>query len=323
MVMTSRALSVCALLLVVPVSWGQSTALNANSGGKEKKTPTEVKPGQSVMVPAEKKPATPSNADLRRVLGMTVDMPTPQRLQVQDVLNILAEKLGARGERLDIFVDQAAIKSQVPDLKSFFELEVNFATRSGHMTVQQVLEQIASETSVGVDVTYLLRQHRVEIVPVDNARIDYLLDRGATIEFKDTPVSQAIDELSDAAGLTIAVDPRCGSDVLSKPISLRAGQDMSVRGVLECLADMNDLRLIIDEHRVFLTTEAQYLKRLRSRLDEAKLQREHEPMINVPNAASFGLGGLGGMGGGMVVPVREPERPRQYGRRPRLDGASQ
>lgn len=320
--MTSRVLSVCALLFVVPVAWSQSTALNASPGGKEKKAP-ETKPAPSVMVPAEKKPAPPATAELRRVLGMTITIPAPRRLTVKEVLDVLSEDIAARGQRLDIFVDHAAIKAQVPDLQNFFELEVNFPRESRHLTVQQALEQIASETSIGVDVTYLLRQGRVEIVPVENTRIDYLLDRGAMIEFKDTPVSQALDELSDAAGLTIAVDPRCGSDVLSKPVSLRAGQDMSVRGVLECLADMNDLRLIIDEHRVFLTTEAQYLKRLRSRLEEAKLQHEVGPTVTLPGAGSVGLGGPGGLGGGMVAPAREPERPRQYGRRPRVDGASQ
>jgi hypothetical protein len=48
---------------------------------------------------------------------------------------------------------------------------------------------------------------------------------------------------------------------------------MSVRGILESIADTHDLKIIVDAHRVTVMPQTAYLKRLRDQAEEAAALR--------------------------------------------------
>src|SRR6185369_12382742 len=103
--------------------------------------------------------------------------------------------------------------------------------------------------------------------------IQILLDQGIAIQFRDVPLRFAIEDLADRTGLTVMVDPRCGVG-LSSSVTLQTQNDVSVRGILSSWADMFDLKLMINDHRVFLMPRAEYLKKLADQGEEVHLLKK-------------------------------------------------
>jgi hypothetical protein len=67
------------------------------------------------------------------------------------------------------------------------------------------------------------------------------------------------------------IDPRCGAE-LNKSVNVRAQNDISPRGILTSWADMFELKLVVDDHRVLLMPRADYLKKLRDQVEESQLR---------------------------------------------------
>ena len=115
-----------------------------------------------------------------------------------------------------------------------------------------------------------MRDGFVLITECENAHAQVRLGESIKVRYQAAPIQRILDDMTDQFGITIVVDSG-SANVLTLPFTVRSNNDLSLRGLLESIADSNDLRLIVDEHRVFLTSRASHLRRLRDRLEEAEL----------------------------------------------------
>src|SRR5262249_16655720 len=101
-----------------------------------------------------------------------------------------------------------------------------------------------------------------------------------------------IEHAAARYGLEIVIDPRC-NEALRKSLPIRADSTMTIRSILELIAETHDLKILLRDHDIFVTTQEQHLKRLRERIEELRLRRE--------------LGLLGSTPGEEVLPNPAPD----------------
>jgi hypothetical protein len=248
-------------------------ALAATAVRSDEEADKAAKDKAAIEALEAKLPAATS-ASLRRFLFEKVEIPDAFRsapVPLKIVLGYLSERAAQRGESLQIMIDKQAFKDAAPDSADLLDAPIEFSAFVRSMTYRQVLELTLSQ--LPGDATYLVREGYVVIVTAAVARIDRLLERRVAIEFRNKPLIAAIEDLSERTGLDIAVDSRC-DDGNKKVVTLQTEKGMTVRGILESIADMNDLKIVVTAHRVTVLPHSIYLKRLGDQVQEAKLRRE-------------------------------------------------
>jgi hypothetical protein len=194
-----------------------------------------------------------------------------QKVPFRLVLKYLVDKLALLKQPLDVVIDQASFnKATAGDTFDLLEVDVTFPPFLPTATVQECLE-IALRQVPTDNATFLIRNGRIDILTSDESNINVLLDKGIAIQFREFPLKLAIEELAEHTGLTVMIDPRCGAE-LNKSVNVRAQNDISPRGILTSWADMFELKLVVDDHRVLLMPRADYLKKLRDQVEESQLR---------------------------------------------------
>jgi hypothetical protein len=221
-------------------------------------------------------PAT--STSLRRLLSEKVKIPDPFRaapVALRIVLGYLDFRTVVdKSESLPIVFDKKAFKDDVPDaFDSLLDTPIEFSTFANSLTYRQVLEH--SIRQLPADATFLIRDGLVVILPGAAAKIDRLLQRKIAVEFRGKPLVATLDELADLSGISIAIDPR-SEEMQKKTVDARFSGDVSVRGILDSLADLHDLKILVSADRVAVLPQSVYLKRLRDRGEETRLLRETE-----------------------------------------------
>ena len=260
-----------------------AAALIAIAGGpvrSDEEADKAEKEKAAIQALVNKLPAATS-ASLRRLLSEKVEIPAEFRtapVPLKIVLQYLGEHAAQRNESLPFMIDKQAFKDAAPDAVDLLDFQIEFPTFLRSMTYRQALE--LSMSQLPGDATYLIRDDLIVIVSGTAAKIDRLLDRKVAVEFRNKPLAAAIEELSDRSGVGIAVDPRC-DDTNKKAVTFQTEQGMTVRGVLESIADMHDLKIVVTAHRVTVLPQSVYLKRLGDQVQEVKLRREigNDPSI--------------------------------------------
>ncbi|HEX3314618.1 MAG TPA: hypothetical protein VHR72_06980, partial [Gemmataceae bacterium] len=147
---------------------------------------------------------------------------------------------------------------------------ITFSKFTAKLTVRQYLD-LAVQQLPG-DASYIVRGGLVVVAPAKSLKLDRLLHRRITIDLRGKSVVEALEAVADLSGVSIVVDRRC-SDAPAALVELRTNNDMSVRGILESIADTHDLKIIVDAHRVTVMPQTAYLKRLRDQAEEAAALR--------------------------------------------------
>jgi hypothetical protein len=250
--------------------------------------------GLAFLVFAQENPPQKSNggkntatasrsAAARKALAERIEVPEEFRKPGQPVplrlaLAYIDEKLANQNKTLPFAVEQATFKDgNNGDPLDILESNVSLPPFFKSMTVQEMLEIMLKQAPIPT--TYLLRNGHIVILARDAANIHGLLDQGIAIQFRDVPLKFAIEDLADRTGLTVMVDPRCGAG-LSTSVTLQTQNDVSVRGILTSWADMFDLKMMVNDHRVFLMPRAEYLKKLHDQLEESHLLQKIGPELS-------------------------------------------
>jgi hypothetical protein len=221
--------------------------------------------------------STPSrSAAVRQALAERIDVPEEfrkpgQPVPLRSALSYIDEKLANQNQQLQIDVERESFKAANGDPIDILESNVSLPPFFKSMTVQETLEIMLKQAPIPT--TYLIRNGHIVILARDAANIHGLLDQGIAIHFREVPLKYAIEDLADRTGLTVMVDPRCGAG-LSSSVSLQTQNDVSVRGILSSWADMFDLKLMINDHRVLLMPRAEYLKKLADQGEEVHLLKK-------------------------------------------------
>jgi len=222
------------------------------------------------------------SAAARKALAEPIEVPEEfrkpgQPVPLRSALSYIDERLANGNQLLQIDVEHASFKDGSGDPLDILETSVSLPPFFRSMTVQEMLEIMLKKAPIPT--TYLIRNGHIVILARDAANIHTLLDHGIAIQFRDVPLKFAIEDLADRTGLTVMVDPRCGAG-LSSSVTLQTQNDVSVRGILTAWADMFDLKLMINDHRVFLMPRAEYLKKLHDQLEESHLLQKIGPELS-------------------------------------------
>src|SRR5262249_20641817 len=103
--------------------------------------------------------------------------------------------------------------------------------------------------------TYLVRNGVLEITTGRRAAPEYLLRQKVLATFTRQPLQDALDDLADAAAVSVIVDGRVG-DKAQKPVTATWKKDVNVETAVQLLADMVDLKAARVGGNLYVTTPA-------------------------------------------------------------------
>jgi hypothetical protein len=213
-----------------------------------------------------------TSASLRRLMNEKFDIPDAFKagpVPFKIVLKYLTDAANARGRELEIAVDQRAFDTSMNIL---LDENVELPIFMRKLTVDQWLEITLSQ--LPGQARYRIRNGVVEITTAEKASVAQALKQNVVVDFQSRTPASALEELSDLTGLSIGIDPTCEEVVLKRIVSLRTNKDTTLRAVLETIADSCEFKLLVTDERVMVLPQAVYMKRLRDRLEETKVQRE-------------------------------------------------
>jgi hypothetical protein len=233
--------------------------------------------GEARAAKREEVPCKPAaETSVQIILSQRLEIP-PEfkgiKFPVKTTLRYLQDVLMSRGFELRLMIDHRSFVDSHPNSNQFELAEVGFEfpefVRS--MTCRQYLDLVVKQ--LPVDACVHVSGGVLVVTTPDAVKLDRLLDRKIAIDLRKKTVVEAFEEVSALSGVSIVVDPRC-NDGQKSDVMLRTNNDMSVRGILESIADIHDLKLVADSHRVTVLPRAVYLKRLRDQAEEAAALRE-------------------------------------------------
>lgn len=211
----------------------------------------------------------------RKALAERIEVPEEfrkpgQPIPLRSFLSHIDEVLADRKQNLPFVIDDTSFKdANMGDPLDLLDSPVSFPPFMKTASVQELLE-IALRQVPTRNATFIVRNGRIEIMTHEAAGIQSLVDKGVTTQFRDVPLKIAIEDLADQMGFTVMIDPRCGA-ALSTSVSLQSQNDISARGILSSWADMFDLKLLVNDHRVLLMPRTDYIKKLQEQAEEAHL----------------------------------------------------
>jgi hypothetical protein len=219
--------------------------------------------------------------ELLAVLNEVIDLKDFQQdMTLKEALGLFQEKLNAKYKEEDvlpILVDDAAFKSADPDAPDVYDTPVRFPPFPRKMPAATAL-RIALSKIPTKNGTYLLRQGFVEVTTLEAASPKQLLRQRVMANFKQYPLHDAIESLSEQTGLNVVLDQRAG-DKLKTPVTATFGNGITLEGALRLLTDMTDLKLYITDEFVYVTTPVnakQMHKERREAEEEAERDRQRK-----------------------------------------------
>ena len=231
--MTRTSLSVRVALLVLAV--GLAAAATARSG------PPEESQRLILLLPKE--------IDLKDV---------PDKLKLKDVLELISMYLTKlnMGKEVRVLVDLNAFQAADAKMTSdeILGQDVDIPAFPKQMSVAELL-RLSLGKLPGRNATYLIRPGVLEITTRKEASPASLLQRRVAAAFTGRPLKDAIGELCEQTGASVVLDPRAG-EKLKTPVTATFRNDTSLGAALRMLADVNDLKLVVLEDGLYITTPA-------------------------------------------------------------------
>jgi len=124
-----------------------------------------------------------------------------------------------------------------------------------------------------------------------------LIKRGlVNATFKNKPLSEAIDEIAEATGATLAVSPLLPAAIRQTPVTVRFA-NTPVEAAVRTLCEMTECGVIEDANVLLITTRERAAARAKE--DAQKLKDRQPPVGFAP--------GFGGLGGGIGAVAAQPD----------------
>jgi hypothetical protein len=198
---------------------------------------------------------------LMRLLDEKVDL---KELKDGPSFLSLGEWAQARGKELPIFVDVKAfqdenslalIRGEIPPPKL---LGLPSRMRLGDL-LQALVGQFEEESTI------LIRKGRVEITTKKAASRDNLLKQTFVASFDQQPLELVLEDLADITGVSVIADGRT-KDKIRTAVTARFRNDVTLRDALRMVTESAELKLVILQGGLFVTTpsHAQVLERCRT-----------------------------------------------------------
>jgi hypothetical protein len=248
-------------------------------------------------------------------------------IQFKEVVEILQDLLAKAGKNVRMYVDEEAFREESPD-GSVNDAQVRYKGLRSKATINQLLRQAIKQ--LPIPTAFVIRGGHLDIVPAIRTEKKYLLNQTFHAEFKDRPLMQAIEELSELTGVSIIMDSRV-KEKATTPVTGRFHEDVAVQDAVRMLTDMADLKMVYLVTGIYVTTPehaAVMQKELKQIYEAAPVALPGQG--GIPRGSLPGFGGLGGglPGGGLVPsqmgvePLESPLAPPLPPSRRRVDAAA-
>jgi hypothetical protein len=231
---------------------------------------------------ADGPPATPTQ-QIIKLLHQDIDLTliqNNQKIRIKDVLEYAGDRLKTlnKGNKVAILLDVNAFKRGREEATSegLLGTEVDILAFPKMLKISTFL-RLALENIETKNATYLIRPGLIEITTLEQASPEALLRRKVSATFADTPLGQAMQELSDQTGASVILDVRV-RDKLQQPVTLTFRHDTSLGAALRMLADMAGLKLAVLNSGLYVTTP----QNART-LQQEERRRQQEERRNQPD----------------------------------------
>ncbi len=195
---------------------------------------------QPVAVPRPVRPL----AEARKKMAETIDIDNPMVGSLKDVLKNLAEKYGFP----TMSVDLGAFKEENPEAANIYDTAVSLSAPK-RITRSKILKMVLGHVEPR-NATFLVLPTYVDITTQEHSAPQR---QPIMATFAGKPLAEALDDLADMTGISILVDARAG-DKARTPITARFQQETSLVTAVAVLADMADLKLMVVNNLLYVTS---------------------------------------------------------------------
>lgn len=176
------------------------------------------------------------------------------QMSLQQALG-LASEYGTSGRipgTVPILVNLGAFKAERPDDTDVTKLLIKMPFAPKQMTLGNFLRLILAQLPER-NATFIIRRGVLEITTYSDASLKGLLSQPVALRFEGRPLDEAVRDLANYSGASIVVDARAG-DKLKTPVTATFLNDTSVWSALYLLADTAELKAVVMEDGVYVTT---------------------------------------------------------------------
>jgi hypothetical protein len=166
----------------------------------------------------------------------------------------LPDNLAKQGIPLKIVVDANAFEDEHTGSDSPFDAHLQFPSDARKMTVAQALRFALSKLPDDNGAFVAMGDH-VLVTTKKRASITFKLKQPLRGTFEDCPLSTALQQLAESTGTTIVLAPQAGKQAQQR-VSAEFRNDVTLGSAIRVLAEMADLKAVVLEGVVFVTTPA-------------------------------------------------------------------
>lgn len=216
---------------------------------------------------------------LVRLLDETIETRGLQEpVKLKTALEYFSDKFGGR---MPILIDRTAFRVDAgPNDPDPYEEEVKLPPVPTKMPMSTALRLVLAQVGNG-KATFQIRQGFIEITTLKaGAAVHHLYQPAILQTFKQQPLSDVLDQLSDETGLAIHLDPKVG-DKAKTPISARF-RNSSLEDALIVVTEMAELKFVVLERSVFVTTPERATTLRKEEKERESHRREIAPKLMPP-----------------------------------------
>jgi RNA polymerase sigma factor (sigma-70 family) len=178
------------------------------------------------------------------------------QMSLKEALEVLVDLARSQYHKeLPILVDNEPFKAENPDAPDFYETKVQFPPFPHEMTIAEALKFILGRVDTK-NATFALLPDRILITTYRMTSPAQKLNEKVRGVFEKRPLSAVLRDLSEAVGTSIVVDNRA-ADKAKTEVSATFLNDIDLAGALRVLTEMADLKVLVLDGTIYVTTQAQ------------------------------------------------------------------
>jgi hypothetical protein len=215
-------------------------------------------PARAAQPPAKPQPGPKTTVrGLIALLQREIDLKdAPDKLKLKEILELTATHLTTlnMGREVGILLDTNAFKAEQEEVttEALLGEDVDIPVFPKRMVVGRLLRLALGKLPTR-NATYLVRPGWLEITTVKAASSKGLLLKKVSVSFEKRPLDEALQELSDLTGASIVIDGRLG-DKSKALVTATFLNDTNLAGALRVLTDMADVRVVVLEDAIYVTS---------------------------------------------------------------------
>ncbi|MCI0378906.1 MAG: hypothetical protein L0215_14965 [Gemmataceae bacterium] len=181
-----------------------------------------------------------------QLLQEKIDMKDLQQpTTLKEFLVNLMGQFEEKKKELVVLVDQNAFKEENPDVPDIYDSQIKFPAHLKTLPAATALRIALSQIPTN-NATYLARQGYIDITTIQRSQPGRLLQETIATTFRNTPLDEALETLSEQTGATIVIDQRV-KDQIRMPVSAAFRNTITLETAVRRLAEMVELAAVVED----------------------------------------------------------------------------